>query len=101
MVEIYFDKLYRYPRIAEPCSIAVPVREGELKSAENVCVTQDGKALPVQAKVTSRHADGSVRYLFVRFMADLPANKGTSVFCNFDDRCTLWPDTPRPDTTAP
>lgn len=90
MVEIYFDKLYRYPRIAEPCSIAIPVREGELKNAENVCVTQDGKALPVQAKVTSRHADGSVRYLFVRFMADLPANKGTSVFCDFDgkDRST-------------
>lgn len=86
MVEIYFDKLYRYPRIAEPCSIAIPVKEGELKSAENVCITQDGKPLPVQVKVTSRHADGSVRYLFVRFMADLPANKGTSVMCDFNGK---------------
>ncbi|MBQ4282533.1 MAG: hypothetical protein IJB96_01230 [Lachnospira sp.] len=84
MVNIYFDKLYRYPRIAEPCSVAIPVKEGELNSIDNLSVFQDGKALPVQAKVTSRHKDGSVRYIFVRFMADLPANKGTVVQCDLN-----------------
>lgn len=30
----------------------------------------------VQPKVTSKHADGSIRYLYVDFLADIPANKG-------------------------
>ncbi len=84
MVKIYFDKLYRYPRIQEPCSVAIPVKEGELSSLDDLAVIQDGKVLPLQAKVTSRHKDGSVRYMFVRFMADLPANKGAVLECDFN-----------------
>lgn len=90
MINIYFDKLYRYPRVSEPCSIAIPVKEGELSDIKQVAVLQDGKAVPVQTKVTSRHKDGSVRYLFVRFMADLPANKGTMLTCDF--HCTQQND---------
>lgn len=33
----------------------------------------------MQTKITSRHHDGSIRHLFVRFEADLPANKGTAI----------------------
>ena len=76
MTDIYFDKLYRYDRIAEPCYIGIPVREGELWDTDSVSVYQAGKRLPLQAKVTSRHKDGSVRFLFLRFLADLPGNKG-------------------------
>ena len=81
MIEINFDKLYRYPRIAEPCTICIPVEKGKIYSKDNVCVMQDGRPVPTQAKVTSRYDDTSIRYLFVRFMADLPANKGTKVYC--------------------
>lgn len=84
MIDIIFDKLYRYPRIQECADIAVPFREGELKSIDRIAVLQDGKPCLVQPKVTSRHADGSVRYLFVRFMADLPGNKGTKVSLDVD-----------------
>lgn len=84
MIEINFDKLYRYPRIAEPCTICIPVEKGKIYSKDNVCVMQDGKPVPTQAKVTSRYDDTSIRYLFVRFMADLPANKGTKVYCELD-----------------
>lgn len=84
MIDIFFDKLYRYPRIKEPCSIAIPVKEGMLNSIDNLAVLQEGKAVPTQAKVTSRHQDGSIRYIFVRFMADLPANQKTKVVCDFD-----------------
>lgn len=82
-MKVYFDKLYRYPRVEEPCSIAVPVRAGALFSVEDVAILQDNRPVPVQTKVTSRHADGSVRYMFIRFMADLPANRGTAVDCEF------------------
>lgn len=82
MIDIYFDKLYRYDRIAEPCYIGIPVREGELWDADGICVRQEGKCVPVQAKVTSRHRDGSVRFLFLRFLADLPGNRGTVLQCS-------------------
>ncbi len=76
MADIYFDKLYRYDRKAEPCGIGIPVPEGEIRDAEGVGVYQEGRRLPLQAKITSRHKDGSVRFLFLRFLADLPGNKG-------------------------
>lgn len=74
-MELYFPKLYRYDRPREHCYIAVPFAEGELGSAEGVRVFQGEKQMPVQTKVTSRYRDGSIRYLFVRFLADLPGNQ--------------------------
>lgn len=76
-MDIYFDKLYRYERKQECCSIAIPMKQGVLKDCSRLAVVQDGKPVMIQPKVTSRYKDGSVRYLFVRFLADLPANKGT------------------------
>ena len=55
MIEINFDKLYRYPRIAEPCTICIPVEKGKIKTKENLCVMQDVKPVPTQAKVTSTY----------------------------------------------
>lgn len=85
MTDIYFDKLYRYERIAEPCFIGIPVKKGELHDTDSVRIYQEGRELPVQTKVTSRHRDGSVRFLFLRFLADLPANKGTVLQCGWGD----------------
>ena len=82
MIDIFFDKLYRYERVAEPCYIGIPVKKGELRDLSKVKVYQEGRKLPLQAKVTSRHKDGSVRFLFLRFLADLPANKGTVLQCS-------------------
>lgn len=82
MTDICFDKLYRYDRISEPCYIGIPVKEGELWDVDGVRVYQAEKRLPLQAKVTSRHKDGSVRFLFLRFLADLPGNKGAVLQCD-------------------
>lgn len=84
MVQIYFDKLYRYRRVAEPCSVAIPVKKGELRTLDSVAILKDGNPVPLQGKVTSRYADGSIRYMFLRFMADLPANKGTVLEFDFN-----------------
>ena len=95
MTDIFFDKLYRYDRIAEPCYIGIPVREGELWETDGVCVYQAGKRLPLQTKVTSRHKDGSVRFLFLRFLADLPGNKDTVLQCELhggQNDGEVWPD---------
>ncbi len=86
MTDIYIDKLYKYERNAEPCFIGIPVKKGELKSLDSVEVLQEGKPLPIQKKVTARHDDGSIKFMFLRFLADLPANKGVVLKCDTDYR---------------
>ena len=54
VIELKFDKLYRYPRIEEHAFIAIPLKKGKLKSLSKVAVLQDGKPVPMQGKVTSR-----------------------------------------------
>lgn len=81
MITLHFDKLYSKPRNNEPCMIAIPFKKGLLQDTEELCFFQKSRKLPMQVKVTARHKDGSVKYVFVRFLADIPANKGTKVFC--------------------
>lgn len=85
-MKIIFDKLYRYDRPQEHCSIAIPVKEGELYDLSGVQILDGGRALPVQKKVTSRYQDGSIRYMFLRFMADLPGNGKKQFECDFHSK---------------
>lgn len=85
MIDIMFDKLYRYDRIAEPCGVCIPVGKGKLYNTDKVSIYQDGVKMLSQTKVTSRYPDGSVRYMYVRFQADLPGNKGTALKLAFED----------------
>lgn len=91
MIDILFDKLYKNDRVSEPCAIGIPVKMGEIAGVENVTIYQEGVKLPSQVKVTSRHKDGSVRFLFLRFLADLPGNKKLKLQCdlhaNKDETC--------------
>lgn len=74
MIKLYLEKLYRYPRIQEHMSVAVPFSKGQLFDLSKVKVWDVDKQLPVQCKVTAKHNDGSVKYLFLRFQGDLPGN---------------------------
>ncbi len=76
MIDLRFPKLYRYDRKGEHSFIALPFSQGEFTDDNMLAIYDGEKALPVQTKVTSRYEDGSVRYLFARFMADLPGNQG-------------------------
>lgn len=82
-IKLKFDKLYRYDRIQEPCCVAVPFRQGELREPFCVQIRDGERVMPSQTKVTSRYQDGSVRYLFARFLADLPGNAGKELTCVF------------------
>ena len=82
MITLRFDKLYAKERIARPCYASIPFAKGELVKEENVTFYQNEKQLKQQKRVLSRYPDGSIRYLFVRFLADIPANKGTEVLCD-------------------
>lgn len=88
MLKLNFEKLYRYDRIEEPVYIGLPVKKGELTNLDKIALFQGNKKLPYQAKITSKHNDGSVRFLFLRFMPDIPANKGCEVNLDLDSSDT-------------
>lgn len=83
-MDIKFPKLYRYDRKREHCNVAIPFAKGKLTDPNGVQIYQNGSCVPIQSKITSRHEDGSIRYLFVRFLADLPANKKAVLECRVD-----------------
>ena len=74
MSEIRFDKLSMHDRKAEPVSLGVPFARGQLADAGDFGVMNDGAAVPIQADVTARWEDGSVKWLMAHFLADLPGN---------------------------
>lgn len=79
MITLKFDKLYNRDRVAQPCFASIPLASGTLRDADMVTMWQKEEQLPLQTKVLSRYPNGSVRYLLVRFLADIPANKTTTV----------------------
>ncbi len=85
MITLHMEKLYRYPRIAEHMSVAVPFVRGKLTDVKKVHIYDGDKELPLQCKVTARHGDGSVKYLFMRFVGDLPGNAGKKFYLHMED----------------
>lgn len=74
MIKLYLDKLYRYDRVDEHMWVAVPVKKGRLYDANSVFITDGNSRLASQIKITSRYEDGSIRFMFVRFVGTLPGN---------------------------
>ncbi len=85
-IEIFIDKLYRFDRKNEQCSIGFPLPKGELTDLSKVRIFDETKNvyLPTQIKATSRYEDGSVRFIFIRFLVDIPANKKCSYLCEIE-----------------
>ena len=75
-MKLHFPKLYKNERTAEPCCAAIPFAKGVFTEGDRLRILDGGREIPNQSKVTSRYADGSARFLFCRFTADLPANRG-------------------------
>lgn len=85
VIDIHIDKLYRFDRVLEPCFLGVPLEKGAMYDGSFVYVCDGDKSLPLQYKVTSRYEDGSVRFLFLRFLADIPKNKNKKLTCVISD----------------
>ena len=92
-IPLYFEKLSMYDRQEEPCMVALPFAEGELKQASSVTMMDGDVPIPTQCEVTSLWPDGSVKWLLTHFLADLPANQGKS-FEAFVGRSTVLPQQP-------
>ncbi len=82
-IEVFIDKLYKFDRKNEQCFVGFPFPKGEVRELAEVRILDEDKDeyLPTQMKVTSRYEDGSVRFIFIRFLANLPANKKCRFLC--------------------
>lgn len=88
------QKLYKNPRTGEILGFSIPFVKGLLNNTEDIIITDDKYTLPFQAKVTSRHSDGSIRFAYIRFIADLPGNKEKefTLSVNETDICSKLPE---------
>ena len=76
MIQLHFESIYSTEGRWEPCSAAFPLRQGELTDCRRVRVLdENGQPVPTQARATALYPDGSVKWLFTRFMAKVPALK--------------------------
>ncbi|WP_310500686.1 beta-L-arabinofuranosidase domain-containing protein [Paenibacillus qinlingensis] len=83
----------KFPRHEEPSTIAVPFAEGMVSDSSKVSVLDGNEAIPTQTRVTATWPDGSVKWLLLHFLADLPSNLGKS-FMISTDRETVLPAQP-------
>ena len=84
-MKIYFDKLYKDDRIKELCGICVPFKKGALTkdAIDTVTILDVDRKVPSHTHITSTWEDGSVRYIYTHFLADLPGNAKKELLMTF------------------
>ncbi|MGI5817047.1 MAG: hypothetical protein ACOX9R_03000 [Armatimonadota bacterium] len=76
-LRLHFPKISRLDRIAEPTTCAVPFPEGRLSPERPVTLRRDEAPVPTQTRATALWPDGSVKWLLVDALVDLPGNAAT------------------------
>ncbi len=85
MIKLDFEKIYSTDRNAENCYIGIPMPKGELYDVGKVAVRDNRKnTVPSASRATGSWEDGSIKWLFTRFEADIPANKGAEYYLDTD-----------------
>lgn len=84
MITLQFEKLSKYDRPREPVSCALPLAKGVLTDLSKVTVMDEDRPVPTQVKATAVWPDGSIKWLFISFLADLPGNKGKQFGIDLD-----------------
>ncbi|MFP3903430.1 MAG: beta-L-arabinofuranosidase domain-containing protein, partial [Armatimonadota bacterium] len=86
-IPIHFPKLSRYDRSAEPVTAAIPFPRSTLGDGMKVCVHNANLPVPTQSRTTATWPDGSVKWLLVDFLADLPGNAAADFTLHADGSC--------------
>lgn len=84
---IHFEIVSRYDRVQEPAVAAVPFKQGELMPDQlgHLIMTDGGNCCPIQKRVTGLWEDGSVKWLLLPMLVDLPANREKDYWLEFGD----------------
>ena len=70
--EAFLPVVSRWARPGEPLSIACPLAQGRVSDPGRLTVMDTDTPLPTQAQVTSWWPDGSLRWVILHTVADLP-----------------------------
>jgi len=74
-VPLTVENPYDFAVSGSPVSSGVPFAQGELGDVANLRLLRpDGKETPIQALVTARWGDGSIKWVLITFMANARAN---------------------------
>ena len=75
-MKIRFARLYSVERREEPCFVSIPFARGVFPEGSEIRIMDGESEMPAQTRVLTRYGDGSAKYVFVRFLANLPAGRG-------------------------
>ena len=92
---LYFEKISRYDRQAEPVTVSIPFARGTLTDAAHLTIADpdSGAAYPLQTRSLATWDDGSVKWLIVHLQPDLPGNADKTL--NFAVDSALTPPAPQ------
>lgn len=74
MIKLHFEKIYKNNRNREHIYFGVPFKKGSFTTPIGSIKDNAGKYYPCYVRPTSYWDDGSIKWLFVRAMLDLPGN---------------------------
>ena len=94
MTELFFEKLSRFPRLSQPCTISIPFRQGQLTDVGMLSIEDEGKKLPTQKSILSTWPDGSVKWVLVNFLVDLPGNNEKKITMSLNEPTNASPEIP-------
>ena len=74
MIKLHFEKTYNNNRKREHIYFGIPFKKGALTAAGGSITDSEGTVYPSDIRATAHWDDGSIKWLFVRGMVDLPKN---------------------------
>ena len=86
MKELYFESIYAFDRTDEPVFVGIPFKKGELFDEKKIAVKNEkGEQKPSFSSALSTWEDGSVKWLFTDFLADIPALRSAKYFLAIEE----------------
>jgi hypothetical protein len=85
MIKLHFEKLSRYARSGEFVECSVPFAIGKLTDAAKVLISHGDRCFRPQTAVCARWEDGSIKWLHLSFLAELPANAAADYYLTTED----------------
>lgn len=84
MIKLHFEKTYNNDRKREHIYFGIPFKKGVLTTVRGSITDMGGAVYPSDLRPTAYWDDGSIRWLFVRGMVDLPENAGVDYYFDTD-----------------
>lgn len=89
--ELFFEKISHYDRPQEPVTVGIPFPRGALSRAEQFALYDGAAEVYCQKSVTGSWDDGSIRWLLVHSLLDLPGGSGKAFRFAIEDETRAQP----------